>query len=60
MRNTGPESTVPRAASGAAGGRLRPPGGDGGPEREEGQLPQGGTLRQFGTVSFTVCVPLAP
>jgi hypothetical protein len=27
MGNTAPESTVPRAASGAAGGRLRRPGG---------------------------------
>ena len=31
--NTGPESTVPRAASGVAGGRLRRPGGDAGEGR---------------------------
>ena len=33
MSNTGPESAVPRAASGGAGGRLRRPAGDAGEER---------------------------
>ena len=30
MRNTGPESTVPRATSGAGGAGLRPAGADAG------------------------------
>ena len=33
MGNTGPEGTVPRAAPGGAGGRLRRPGGDAGEGR---------------------------
>src|SRR6266545_5544218 len=33
MGNTGPEGSVPRAASGGAGGRLRRPGGDAGEGR---------------------------
>src|SRR6266498_3934323 len=37
MGNTGPEGTVPRAASGDAGGRLRRPGGVAGEGRAERQ-----------------------
>jgi hypothetical protein len=30
------------------------------PGQPERQFPQGGTFRQLGTVSLTVCVPLEP
>ena len=58
MSNTGPESTVLRAASGGVGGRLRRPGGDAGEGRTRLRLQLEGGI-QFLLAQLVIWVGLA-